>query len=105
MDKFIIILIIFIQKVSLKHLNVTIYPISTPKIELTTVRIGEIETREDYKHQIHRIILHDRIARHFMTSTINPRIPLIPPASIHSQIAKITAGLDEEVNSINEQIM
>lgn len=103
MIRFLLCLAILIYKVKSRHHNVTIYPISTPKIEVTTVRLGEIVRKEDFKHEIHSIVLHDRIARHFMTSTIDPRIPLIPPSHIHAQIAKIALDIEnEDISTIAE---
>lgn len=65
-------------------LDVTVYPTSTPKVLLTTVKLAAVELDE----KSHTKILHEHIAKHFMTpSTVSPRFPLIPPASILPQIA------------------
>lgn len=64
-----------------------VFPISTPKVLVTTVKLAEVVKTDEIGEQSHTKILHEHIAKHFMTSTVNPRIPLIPPASINSQIA------------------
>lgn len=80
-------LIIFIQNLNVSANQVTVYPFSTPRVLVTTVRLAEVVKTDDIGKPSHTKILHEHIAKHFMTSTLNPRIPLIPPASIIPQIA------------------
>lgn len=65
------------------HLNV-----NQTKVEVTTVKIAEIVSlRNDSKHDSTRVIK-EKTAKHFVTSTVNPKVVLIPPAKIDAQIVK-----------------
>lgn len=55
------------------------------KVEVTTVRIAQIVNYKSYSTNT-TVVVKEKTAKHFVTSTPNSKAVLIPPAKIDSQI-------------------
>lgn len=62
-------------------------PQNITKVEVTTVKIAEIVSFQGNSTK-KTIVLRQKTAKHFVTSTPNSKVVLIPPAMIGSQIVE-----------------
>jgi hypothetical protein len=63
------------------------HPLNQTKFEVTTVKIAEIINLKNNSTNT-TIVLKEKTAKHFLTTTTNTRVVLIPPAMINAQIVR-----------------
>lgn len=63
------------------------YPRNHTKREVTTVKIAEINYLKNSSTNT-AVVLKEKTAKHFVTSTFSSKVVLIPPAKINAQIMK-----------------
>jgi hypothetical protein len=62
-------------------------PKNHTKVEVTTVKIAEIINHKSSSSNA-TIVVREKTAQHFVTSTASSKVVLIPPAKIDSQIVR-----------------
>jgi hypothetical protein len=62
-------------------------PLNQTKFEVTTIKIAEIINLKNNSTNT-TIVLKEKTAKHFLTTTTNTRVLLIPPAMINAQIVR-----------------